>query len=233
MPKHVFTHPELQSKLLWGARSDGMSPAKTVSHLINVAHKGGVTLRDKHKKPHITYTEVPLLDAANNDISLVEAAMEAVHAAMGERGANVLVVCFAGRNRSGAVIAAYLEREATWRLCLYNTITFLKRKTVDSCQNLPLIALCLNSHPRELVFSEPYHSGHVFTVWESVSPDFRKVLESDQALREPLALAIGVKATITTRDLANMLKLSWVTCTLQRSIIMFLINAGCNKTLHD
>jgi hypothetical protein len=58
----VFVHPITNSTLWWGSKSDTMSRSPKYTHIINVAHDNGVSLRHKHKIDSTVYTEVPMVD---------------------------------------------------------------------------------------------------------------------------------------------------------------------------
>jgi protein-tyrosine phosphatase len=150
----MFTHPETGSVLKWGCKEDAMSPPKSTTHIINVAHTMGVTLRNKHKRTHIKYFEFAMVDDSHmrsNDVLCKEMATISKHAvlsisnAMNTNNAEILVNCFAGRNRSAAVIIAYLMQEDTWTKTLGESIHYLKNKKPGSVENKCLVDVCTNA----------------------------------------------------------------------------------------
>jgi protein-tyrosine phosphatase len=61
---------------------------------------------------------------------------------MHTNNAKILVNCFAGRNRSAAVIIAYLMQEDAWTTTFGETTEFLKNKKPGSVENICLVDVC-------------------------------------------------------------------------------------------
>lgn len=154
MAKRVFCHPVSGSVLLWGGKSDAMSPSNKTTHIVNVAHKYGVTIRAKHQKAHIQYSSYPMVDDELLHLKprertamceMCECAVADVQAAMLVPCSQVLVNCYAGRNRSGVVVLSYLLQESSWNLGFDSTVSFMRGKTSNALSNRALILACTQS----------------------------------------------------------------------------------------
>jgi protein-tyrosine phosphatase len=152
MAKRVFCHPVSGSVLLWGGKSDAMSPSNATTHIVNVAHGHGVTIRAKHQKSHIEYSSYSMVDDELLQLTpskctamreMCEWAVADVRTAMLIPGSQVLVNCYAGRNRSGVVILSYLLQEHNWRLGFDKTVSFMRNKTSNALSNRALILACI------------------------------------------------------------------------------------------